>query len=447
MRHVCFLACILVTASIALAQNQVLDKIVAVVGQKSLLLSEVETNFLEQKEKQLNLTKCKVFEELLYQKLLLNQAIQDSINISDAEVDNELTRRIAYFINAFGSEEKLEEFYGKKISMFKEELKEQVYDQLQAQRIQQKITTSSKITPSQIKNYFNSLPTDSVPLIGTEVEISHLVFAPEISEAERLKSKAEIESYRQRVLKGESMSMMAALYSDDKGSSANGGRYESMMRGKAVPEFEAIAFSLKPGEISKVFKTEFGYHFIQLIARKGETVDLRHLLLVPKKTNSEVIKDKIRLDSIRNEIISNKITFEKAVIKHSTDKETKLNKGVLFNPTNNSTKWDLKELGTMDAKLVLTLENELKVGSLSNVMEFTKPDGKPAWRIIQLNKRIDPHKANVIDDYPKIQNLAEFQLKQNSINAFIRKKSKNTYIKINDEFKQCVLEKPWIITK
>ena len=234
--------------SLSVAQPQILDKVIAVIGKSPLLLSEVETTMLQQKEKMPDITKCRVFEDLLFQKLLLAQADRDSIVVDDKEVDGELTRRIQYYVGMLGSEEKFEEFYGKRISVFKDELRDDVKEQLMAQKMQQKITGDKKLTPSEVRTFFNTIPFDSLPLVNSELEIGHIVKNPPITDEAKESVKAKLETYRQRVLNGESMSVLCALYSEDPGSAKNGGRYESVMRGQFVPEFEAIAFRLKPGE-------------------------------------------------------------------------------------------------------------------------------------------------------------------------------------------------------
>lgn len=435
-------------SSISFAQPQILDKVVAVIGKNPLLLSEVETNLLQQKEKQ-DLgpnPKCKVFEDLLFQKLLLAQADRDSIVVADNEVDGELNRRIQYYVGMLGSEEKFEEFYGKRISVFKDELRDDVRDQLLAQKMQQKITGETKLTPSEVRTFYNTLNLDSLPLINSELEIGHIVKKPPVSDEAKKMVRDQLEVYRQRVVNGESMAVLAALYSEDPGSAKNGGRYESVMRGMMVPEFEAVAFRLKAGEVSEIFETTYGFHFIQLVARKGESVDVRHILMAPKISQTDIYKAKQQLDSIRQEIIDGKITFQNAAIKYSDDKDTKQNGGILINPASNSTKWELDEIGQMDQNLVFMLENQMKVGDVSPVIQH-QVDAKQAWRIIYLKSRTEPHKANLKDDYTKLLNMATYDYQKKAIADWISKKSKSTYIKIENEFNNCKLDYKWTIAQ
>lgn len=432
--------------TITTAQPQILDKVVAVVGKNPILLSEVETNLLQQKDKEEDKTKarCKVFEDLLFQKLLLSQADRDSVMVSDNEVDGELNRRIQYYVSMLGSEEKFEEFYGKRISVFKDELRDDVRDQLQAQKMQQKITGDTKLTPSQVRAFYNTLPLDSLPLVNSEIEIAHLVKNPPISDADKKAVRDQLEKYRLRVLNGESMAVLAALYSEDPGSAKNGGRYETVMRGQMVPEFEAVAFRLKPGEVSEIFETTYGYHFIQLISRRGESVDLRHILMAPKTSQLDILKAKQTLDSLRNHIIETKMKFSDAAFKYSDDKDTKQNGGVIINPASNSSKWEIDELGQTDQNLVFILD-KMEVGEITPVMQYVGNDAKPSWRVICLKSRTEPHKANLKDDYTKILNMATYDHQRKLITDWIAKKSKSTYIKIDSEFNSCKLEYGWTI--
>jgi peptidyl-prolyl cis-trans isomerase SurA len=366
--------------------------------------------------------------------------------VADAEVDGELQRRIQYYVGMLGSEEKFEAFYGKRISVFKDELRDDVKNQILAQKMQQKVTGDAKLTPSEVRMFFNTLPLDSLPLINSELEIGHIVMKPPITDEAKKAVREQLETYRLRVVNGESMSVIAALYSEDPGSAKNGGRYESVMRGQMVPEFEAVAFRLKPGEVSEIFETTYGYHFMQVVARKGESVDVRHILMSPKISQIEVLNAKEKLDSIRELISSGQIKFDDAALRYSTDKDTKQNGGLLINPAANSTKWELDEIGEMDQNLVFMLENQMKVGDVSPVIQYVGTDAKQAWRIVYLKSRTEPHKANMQDDYIKLLNMANFERQKKLIKDWITKKSKTTYIKIDSEFNSCKLDYNWTIT-
>lgn len=434
-------------AAILNAQPQLLDKVVAVVGKNPLLLSEVETNLLQQKDRAglKENARCRVFEDLLFQKLLLSQADRDSVVVSDGELENELNRRIQYYVGMLGGEEKFEAFYGKRISVFKDELRDDVRDQLMAQKMQQKITGDSKLTPSEVRAFFNTIPEDSLPIINSELEIAHIVKTPPISDDAKAAARVQLEGLRQRVLNGESMSVLAALYSEDPGSAKNGGYYE-FGRGQMVPEFEAVAFRLKPGEVSEIFNSSYGMHFIQLVARKGEMVQARHILVAPKISQLDIVKARERLDSIQKLIIDGVITFKEAALKYSDDKDTRQNGGLIVNPAAGSTKWEIEELGQTDQQIVFILD-KMQVDEVTPVMQYSGPDSKPAWRIIQLKSRTDPHKPNMKDDYTKLMNMASYEKQKRAIKEWIAKKSKTTYIKLDEEFGGCKLEYNWTINQ
>lgn len=432
-------------SAVQLEAQQVIDKVIAIVGKHPLYLSDYETYRLEKEKETPGANKCKAFEELLYSKLLLAQADRDSVVVSDAEVETELDKRLTYYINMFGGDEaKFEAFYGKRTNVFKDDMRDDVRDQLVAQKMRSHITGEIKLTPSEVKQYYNSLPADSLPIVNTELQIAHIVKMPPVNEKAKKDARAAIESYRERVLKGESMSVLAALYSEDPGSAKNGGRYESVMRGMMVPEFDAVAFRLKRGEISEVFETSYGYHFIELIARKGESVDLRHILIAPKMTQLDVLNAKMKLDSIHKEIIDGKISFEEAAKKFSDDKETRQNGGLLINPMNGTTKWENEEISQMDQNLVLVFD-KMSIGDVSTPVQYTTQDGKPGYRILTIISRTDPHKINYKDDYAKLLQMATFDRQRKLIREWIEKRSKLTYIKIDPAY-SCELEYKWHIS-
>lgn len=427
-----------------ISSAQVIDKVIGVVGKYSVLYSDLQNLMIEQQKSGLGVDKCKAYETLIYQKLLLAQADRDSVVVSDQEVDQELSKRMNYFIQQFGSEEKLEQFYGKRTNVIKDEMRTDVQEQMIAQKMAGKITGDGKITPAEVRAFYKTIPEDSLPLINSEVELSQIVRKPQFSEEEKTNTKEKLESYRQRVLSGESsIALLARLYSEDPGSAKEGGLIENVGRGQMVPEFEGVAFKLKEGEVSKVFETTYGYHFIQLVKRKGEVVDLRHILLMPKINNADFFKCKKELDTILVSIKNGKYTFEQAVKKFSDDKDTKQNSGILVNQRTASTKFDNEDLTEIDQNLVPAL-NGMNVGDITPAMQFTMPDGKPGYRLMKLKNRIDPHKANLKDDYQKIANIAIAQQNKNAVKNWIKRRSKITYIKLNDEFK-CNFENEWTI--
>lgn len=425
--------------------QQVIDKVIGVVAKYPILMSDLQNSMVEHENQGTPVNKCMAFEMLVFQKLLVAQADRDSVTVSDAEVEAELSRRMTYFIQQFGSEEKMEQFYGKRTNVLKDELRADVQEQLIAEKMNGKITGDSKLTPAEIRLYFNTIPQDSLPLIESEVELQQLVKKPSFSPEAKKDARETLESYRQRVLSGEvSISTIARLYSEDPGSSKEGGRYE-FGRGVMDPSFEAVAFRLKKGEISTVFETAYGYHFMQLLQRKGETVEVRHVLLMPKMSNDDFYRCKHQLDTIYEEIRSGRITFEEAVRKYSDDEETKQNDGLMINPATASTRFDNETLGQIDKNLVATL-NSMEPADFSHPMQFFTPDGKPGYRLLKLKNRIDPHRANMKDDYQRISNMANQSKKKELVKDWIKKRSKITYIKLDPDY-VCQFENPWIISQ
>ena len=430
------------------AQDQNIDKTIGVVGKYILLRSDLERELKAVKNDNIQVTdslRCAVYEELMFQKLLLAQAEKDSVTVKDEQVDYELDRRMAYFINQFGSEEAFENYYQKSTKQYKEELREDIEDLLVAQQMQSKIVGDVKVSPADVRALFNSIPEDSLPTVNTEVEIGQLAKKPEVSEAAKKAAREKLEGYRQRVLNGESMAVIATLYTEDPGSAKTGGRYDGIARGMFVPEFEAVAFRLKPGEVSEIFWTSYGYHFIQLIQRRGEVVDVRHILVTPKISVDDEIAAKAKLDSIYEEIKSGRLTFCEATQKYSDDKETKNNCGILVNNQAGSTRFEIDELGQQDQNVVFMLD-KMQVGDISKPVINMGPDGsKKGYRIIYLKNRTEPHKINLKDDYQRLQNMAIMEKQKRLINEWINKKLKNVYVRMDPGYKSCKLKYNWLM--
>lgn len=426
--------------------EQNIDKTIGVVGKYILLRSDLERELKAMKAENIEITdsvRCAMYEDLMFQKLLLAQAEKDSVTVKDEQVDYELDRRMNIFIKQLGSEEAFENFYGKTIKQYKEELRDDIKDILVAQQMQSKIVGDIKVSPADIRAYFNSLPEDSLPNVNTEVEIGQLVKKPQVSEEAKKAAREKLEGYRQRILNGESMSVLATLYTEDPGSASKGGRYDGITRGMFVPEFEAVAFRLKPGEVSEVFLSSFGYHIVQLIQRRGETVDVRHILVTAKVSPQDELDAKLKLDSIYEEIRSGKITFCQAAQKYSDDKESKNNCGIMVNNQAGSTRFEIEELGQYDQNLVFMLD-KMKVGDITKPLVQMSPEaGKKSYRIVYLKMRTEPHKINMKDDYQRLQNMAQQAKQKDIVNAWINKKLKNVYVRMNPEYKQCKFLHTW----
>ena len=427
--------------------EKIIDRIVAVVGNNYILQSDLETQYqqmLTAQEPVNENTRCKLMEELLYQKLLLAQAQKDSLDVSEGQIEQELDRRMKYYLQQFGSEEKFVAFYGKSVDDYKLELKDDVRDLLLEQQMQGKITDGISVTPSEVKEYFNAISVDSLPFINSELEVGQIMKKPVISPEAKKEAKSKIEGLRLRIEKGEAtFAAMAGLYSMDPGSASKGGVYEGIQRGQFVPEWDAWAFKLKKGEISEVFETVYGFFIIQLIERRGEEVDARSLLISPVVDASDMYKAKLSLDTIYQRLLADTATFSDIAARYSDDDDSKNSGGLTVNPHTGSTRFQMDELGQYDQTIVFAVDN-LKVGEFTKPMPATTNDGKQAYRILYLKTRTLPHKANLVDDYQSIQNAAMSKKQQETIQNWIKKKSVDTYVHLADDFKNCTFNNKWI---
>jgi len=430
-----------VGAAKAQPKGKVIDQVLAVVGNNLILQSDLE-NELQQIKSQgddsLQVDECTILEELLFQKLLVHQAEIDSVTVSDAQVQSELDQRMRYYVAQAGSEKKLEEFMGKSIAELKADYKDDLRRILLAKTMQGKITQDVKVTPADVRNFYNSLPKDSLPMVNSEVEICQIVKRPPINEEVKASVKEKLQKLRDRIVAGEDFAALAVLYSED-GSAAYGGELGFKVREELVPEFSAAGFSLQGKDVSPVVESQYGFHIIQMIERRGEQANLRHILLVPKVLNSDLAKAQIYLDSVKTVIERDKMDYKDAALKFSDDNETKYNGGAIINQNSGTTKFETSE---MDAGLFFTVD-KLKVGELSAPVKFTTNDGKQAYRILYLKERTEPHKANLKEDYQKIQNVALLKKQQKTVENWVKKKKALTYVKIDEEYNNCKFKYDW----
>ncbi|MBN1337985.1 MAG: peptidylprolyl isomerase [Bacteroidales bacterium] len=422
----------------------VIDQVMAVVGSEIILQSEIELQYFQYRMQQgitgsESSVKCNILENMLYQKLLLNQAGIDSVEVSDVQVESELDRRLRYFIGQFGSQEKFEEFYEKSVIEFKEEFRDQVREQIMVETVQGKITENIKITPSEVREFYKTIPDDSIPFINSEIEIAQIVKMPKVSSDEKNRVMEKLNELRARILKGESFATLAILYSEDPGSARNGGELGLHGRGELYPEFEAVAFRLQKEEVSDIVETKAGYHILQLIERRGEFVNIRHILLRPKVSPFDLAKAKVELDSIAGMIDQGKYTFEEAVTEFSDD-PGKVNKGLILNPVTGNT---LFEADHLDPKVFFVVD-KLEVGEISIPVQFETEEGTGAYRLLYLSKRTDPHKANLKDDYSRIQEWALDEKEARAVQKWIREKASNTFVRIADEYRTCEFADGWL---
>lgn len=426
-------------------EDYVVDRVVAVVGKSIVLESDVQNQYINIKMQQGRISgstseaQCSILEDILFQKLMVTQAEVDSIVVSDDQVDADLDRRLAGFIQQFGSQDKMEKYYGKSLPEIKKELTSIVKEQMLAQQVQTSIISNVDITPSEIRSFYRDIPKDSIPQINTEYVIAEIVKNPPISIDEKLKIKEELNSIRKRILDGASFSTLAIMYSQDPGSAKKGGELGFYGRGQLYPEFEAIAFKLKEGEISNVLETEAGYHIIQMIERKGDYVNVRHILLTPKVNPEDLAIAKKELDSVANLIRNDSITFDEAVVKFS-ESENRNNGGIIINPYTMSSTFEAEQL---DAQVSFVIE-KMGEGEISNPVPMKTDENKDAYRIIMLKQKTHPHKANLEEDYPRIREWALQDKQMNTITEWISDKAKDTYVRIIPEYRSCQFMNSWV---
>ena len=424
------------------AQGKVIDQLVATVGKYMILLSDIENQytqyFLQGNGKIDSSFKCVLLEELLFQKLLLNQADIDSVVVTDTQVESELDRRLAYFQKQMGGEKELEAYYKKTILEIKTEFRDVIKNQLLQQMIESKITESVKVTPSEVKTFFSSFSKDSIPEISSVVEVGQIVKTPTVSEEEKTKAKTKITEISQRIAKGEDFSTLAVLYSEDEGTSSKGGEVGLTARGSLDPAFEAAAFKLKPDEVSPIVLSQYGYHIIKLIERRGEMINVRHILIMPKVATQDLLKAKMSLDTVYSLIKADSITFDNAAKKYSDD-PSKTNGGLLVNTTTGTSKYEPDQL---DPSIFFVVD-KLKVGEFSQPVPMKTDKALQAYRILFLKSRTEPHTANLKEDYDFIQEAALKQKQNKTIEEWINKKTAITYIHIADEYKKCNFVYKW----
>ncbi len=428
-------------SQIVAQEKVIIDRVVAVVGNSAILKSDL-FNQQRQLESQ-GITfgsnpQCELLDEMLYQKLLFNQAVIDSIEVSDMQVEQILERRLRFFIQQIGSREQLEAYYGKTIEELKDEFRPLIREQELSQMMEAQITQNIRVTPSDVRRFFNSLPPDSIPTVESETELAQIVIKPPVEKDEIAETKRRLNELRERILQGESFSTLAILYSEDPGSARRGGELGLYGRGELYPEFEATAFGLRPGEISEIIETQAGYHILQMIERRGEQINVRHILMQPKISPLQLSNARNKLDSIRRLINNEEITFAEAALKFSDD-PGKVNGGIMINPFTNTTRFKNEEI---EQNLFFVIDR-LDEGQISSPVPKVTEEGKQAFRIVKVNKRIDAHVASMDGDYDFVQQLALNQEKMKVVQDWIKRRIGNTYISINEIYLNCDFSIQW----
>jgi len=421
----------------------VIDEVVSVIGDEIITKSELESQIVNMTAQGMKLTdqsRCRVLEDILYSKTLLNQAKVDSIEVSDQQVEGEMDRRLRHIIGQIGSEEKLVEYYKKPISQIKDEMRKSMRDQMLIQQMQADITSDVSITPKEVEDYFDRIPEDSLPLVNARVEMAQIVVNAKTSRQAIEAVKEKLRNYRKRVLEGEKFSTLAVLYSEDQGSAANGGEIGFVGKAEVEPEFAAAAFKLKQGGVSPIVKTQFGYHIIEMIERRGNKINVRHILLKPKQDQASFEKAKQKLDSINTLIELDSLTFKEAAKRYSDDEDTKKNGGVIVNPYTASSMIPMDEL---DPATFMVIDN-LEEGEISEPVRIQNPRKKPGYRIIKLLERTEPHRANLKQPYQNIKAAAKAEKEQEVLQEWVSDAVTQTYISIDEEYAQgCEFKQNW----
>jgi peptidyl-prolyl cis-trans isomerase SurA len=436
---------LLVVTSLTFAQKkEKVDGVIAVVGDYIVLDSDIDLEYIQLKAQGVdtkNITRCELFGKQLEDKLYAHQAIQDSIVVTDAEVNSYMNEQLDAMIEQIGSLEKVIKFYKKKTE---EDFRSYFFDIIKLNKLtsqmQKKIVDEVTITPEEVRNFFKTIPAEEIPTFGAEMEVAQIVVKPAISEDEKKRVIEKLKEIRQDVLNGSSFFSKAVLFSEDPGSSSTGGFYKMNRKTAFVKEFKDVAFSLAEGEISEPFETEFGYHIILVEKIKGQEVELRHILISPK-VSSQAVKDaKAKIEGIRQKIINKEISFAEAAKSSSDEKETRNNGGVLLNPRTMEPRFELTK---MDPALYAQV-SELKDGEISMPILDQERGGGQFYKILTINNRFEEHQAEFSKDYIKIKELALRDKQIKEIAKWTEEKIKETYIKINDAYKDCEFTNNWL---
>lgn len=443
-RYISALLFLCVTLLSLSAQSNIIDEVIWLVGDDAILKSEVEEQRLRAQYEGTPIQGdpyCVIPEQIAIQKLFLHQAKLDSISVNESTVMAQVEARLNYFTSQIGSKEKMEEYFGKSTNALREDLRDVIRDQMIIQQMQQKLVGDITSRPADVRRYFNSLSEDSIPMVPAQVELQIISFEPPVPAEEINRVKERLRDFTERVNSGGSdFSVLARLYSEDTGSAARGGELGFVGRGELVPEFSAVAFNLQdPKKVSRVVETEYGFHIIQLIEKRGDRINCRHILLRPRASTEDKTKASNRLDSIANLIRQEKMTFEQGVVYFSQDKNSVMNAGLMLNAKTGTSKFEYQDLPSEVAKVVYGMN----VGEISKPFSMISPDtNKEVVAIVKVRSKTENHKANLVDDYQLIKTYYEGEKKEEFINTWIQKKQKETYISIDSKWSKCDFEYP-----
>lgn len=419
------------------AQPIIIDRVVSVVGDFNVLQSDIEQQYFQMKMSGMYVgpdTRCKIFTELVEQKLLMAQAKIDSVEVGPDMVEMQMETRLDYFIAQFGSEEEMEAYFNKSIFDIKDDLREAIREQMVSDDVRRSIVADVSTTPSDVKSFFRSMHSDSIPYISTEVELAQIMAYPSYSDEAVFEVKERMLELRKRVQEGEDFGTLAILYSEGPSASRRG-ELGFMMRGELDKAYANEAWTLKPGQVSKIVESSFGFHLIQMIERRGDRANTRHILMNPKADANAKQKAIYKLDSLKTVIENDSITFDLVAKRYSEDKNTSVNGGLIVNPTTLASTFELDQLPTKDYYMIRNME----VGDLSEPYESTDTKAKVCYKLLYLKSRTEPHRANLKQDYLLLQELA-LQYKNNEVmQEWYKEKKGSTYIRVDQSFKHCTL--------
>jgi len=452
MKQLYIVLIILLTAQLSLSgqKKQLIDKVIAQVGSELILMSDVQNEYgylLASQQVADESVKCEILEQIMASKVLVTEAKLDSLVASEEEIESQLDTRMDQILRQMGGDESMfQDYYGKTIAEMKNVYRDDIKAKILTDKMQANLMANIQVTPSDVIAFYNQIPTDSLPYFNSEVEVGEILYVPQINEGEKKSAREKLENIRKRItVDSIDFAELAKKHSDDLGSGRMGGDLGWQKRGTFVPEFEAIAYSLKKGEMSEITESEFGFHLIELLERRGNTIHARHILIKPEITQADIDKAKNELDSIRNLVVVDSMNFTRAVKKFSNKTATSYhNNGRMTNPANQSTFFETKDLSP---EVYFAIE-DLKVDELSEVIEFTAQTGETQFQLVKLISKTRPHKASLKEDYSKIQAYAKNSKKNEYINNWLEAKIKNTYIYIDDDFKNnCPTLSEWHLDK
>ena len=431
-------------------QDNVIDEVVWVVGDEAILKSDVESERLNAQYEGRKFDGdpyCIIPEQLAVQKFFLHQAAIDSIEVSEQEVIGLVERRTNWLIEQVGgSKEKLEEYYNKTSTQIREMLRENVRDGETVRKMQQHIVGEIKITPAEVRRYFKDLPQDSIPFVPTQVEVQIVTLEPKIPLEEIERVKKTLRDYTDGINSGKmSFATYARFYSEDPGTARRGGELDFMGKGELVPEYANVAFNLQdPNKVSKIVETEFGFHIIQLIEKRGDRIKTRHILLKPKVEEKDLEAALVRLDSIADDIRNQKFTFDDAATYISQDKDTKNNHGLMANKNTGTARFEMQDLAQVSQEVAKVVEN-MNVGEISKAFTMINDKGKEVCAIVKLKSRINGHKATITEDYQRLKAIVMEKRSEDKLEKWIKEKQKHTYVRINEKWQKCDFKYPgWI---